>query len=58
MENLLDFKITNDGDEIVEGILDILPDGYGFLRGENFYQAIKMFIYLWYKSGDLKLGYR
>ena len=30
------YKLTNEGDEIVEGILDILPDGYGFLRGENY----------------------
>ena len=34
---IIDYKLTNEGDEIVEGILDILPDGYGFLRGENFY---------------------
>ena len=26
----------NEGDEIVEGILEVLPDGYGFLRGENY----------------------
>ena len=35
-EPIVDYKLTNEGDEIVEGILDILPDGYGFLRGENF----------------------
>ena len=33
---IIDYKLTNEGDEIVEGILDILPDGYGFLRGENY----------------------
>ena len=33
--------LTNEGDEIVEGILDILPDGYGFLRGENFLSSEK-----------------
>ena len=33
---IVDYKLTNEGDEIVEGILDILPDGYGFLRGENY----------------------
>ena len=30
------YKITSDGDTIVEGILEVLPDGYGFLRGENY----------------------
>lgn len=38
---IIDYKLTNDGDEIVEGILDILPDGYGFLRGENFLSSEK-----------------
>ena len=35
------YKLTNDGDEIVEGLLDILPDGYGFLRGENYLSSPK-----------------
>ena len=35
------YKLTNEGDEIVEGILDILPDGYGFLRGENYLSTPK-----------------
>ena len=26
----------NEGDEVVEGILEVLPDGYGFLRGDNY----------------------
>jgi len=30
------YKITNEGDSIVEGILEVMPDGYGFLRGENY----------------------
>ena len=30
------YKLTNEGDEIVTGILEVLPDGYGFLRGENY----------------------
>ncbi len=30
------YKLTNEGDFIVEGILEVLPDGYGFLRGENY----------------------
>ena len=40
-EAIIDYKLTNDGDEIVEGILDILPDGYGFLRGENYLSSDK-----------------
>ena len=36
-EPIVDYKLTNEGDEIVEGILDILPDGYGFLRGEIYF---------------------
>ena len=39
--HIIDYKLTNEGDEIVEGILDILPDGYGFLRGENFLSTPK-----------------
>ena len=35
------YKITNEDDKIVEGILDILPDGYGFLRGENYLSTPK-----------------
>ena len=38
---LIDYKLTTDGDSIVEGILDIMPDGYGFLRGENFLSSDK-----------------
>ncbi len=30
------YKLTNDEDQIVEGILEVLPDGYGFLRGDNY----------------------
>lgn len=30
------YKVTNEDDMIVEGILEVLPDGYGFLRGENY----------------------
>ena len=38
---IVDYKLTNEGDVIVEGILDILPDGYGFLRGDNFLSSEK-----------------
>lgn len=30
------YTLTNEDDTIVEGILEVLPDGYGFLRGENY----------------------
>ena len=30
------YKLTNEDDTIVEGILEVLPDGYGFLRGDNY----------------------
>ena len=40
-EDLSGYKLTNEGDEIVEGILDILPDGYGFLRGDNYLSSPK-----------------
>lgn len=30
------YKLTSEDDRIVQGILEILPDGYGFLRGENY----------------------
>ena len=40
-DGLAGYKLTSEGDEIVEGILDILPDGYGFLRGENYLSSPK-----------------
>ena len=39
------YEISNEGDEITEGILEVLPDGYGFLRGDN-YLSSKKDIYL------------
>ena len=30
------YKLTSSDDRISEGILEILPDGYGFLRGKNY----------------------
>ena len=30
------YKLTSPDDKISEGILEILPDGYGFLRGKNY----------------------
>ena len=35
------YKLTNENDEIVEGILEVLPDGYGFLRGFNYLPSPK-----------------
>jgi len=35
------YKVTNDEDEIIEGILEVLPDGYGFLRGDNYLPSPK-----------------
>jgi len=35
------YKLTNDDDEIIEGILEVLPDGYGFLRGDNYLPSPK-----------------
>ena len=35
------YSISNEGDEIAEGILDLLPDGYGFLRGDNYLSSPK-----------------
>lgn len=35
------YQLTNDDDKIVEGILEVLPDGYGFLRGENYLSTPK-----------------
>ena len=36
-----EYKITNNEDQITEGILEVLPDGYGFLRGENYLPSPK-----------------
>ncbi len=37
----MDYKLTNEDDEIVEGVLEVLPDGYGFLRGNNYLSSPK-----------------
>ena len=31
-----EYKVTSEEDKIAEGILEVLPDGYGFLRGDNY----------------------
>ena len=35
------YKITNEGDTISEGILEVMPDGFGFLRGDNYLSTNK-----------------
>lgn len=36
-----DYKLCSEDDEYVEGILELLPDGYGFLRGDNYLSTNK-----------------
>ena len=40
-EAVISYQVNNEEDEIVEGILEVLPDGYGFLRGDNFLSTPK-----------------
>ena len=40
-ESVISYQVNNEEDEIVEGILDVMTDGYGFLRGENFLSTPK-----------------
>ena len=35
-QNEIAYQVNNEEDEIIEGILEVLPDGYGFLRGDNY----------------------
>lgn len=35
------YAISNEGDEMAEGVLELLPDGYGFLRGDNYLPSQK-----------------
>ena len=35
------YKLTNENDAFVEGILEVMPDGYGFLRGHNYLPSPK-----------------
>jgi len=35
------YNLTSDSDKYVEGILELLPDGYGFLRGDNYLSTSK-----------------
>ena len=40
-ENEGSYKPNNENDEIAEGILEVMPDGYGFLRGDNYLSTSK-----------------
>ena len=40
-ENQERYNLTSDTDKYVEGILELLPDGYGFLRGDNYLSTNK-----------------
>lgn len=35
------YKPNNENDQITEGILEVMPDGYGFLRGDNYLSTNK-----------------
>ncbi len=35
------YNLTGENDQYVEGILELLPDGYGFLRGDNYLSTSK-----------------
>ena len=39
--NDVEYKLTSESDEYIEGILELLPDGYGFLRGNNYLSTPK-----------------
>lgn len=41
MEKEASYKLTNDGDFMVNGILEVMPDNYGFLRGDNYLSTTK-----------------
>ena len=40
-EGVISYQVNNEEDEIIEGILEVLPDGYGFLRGDNYLSTEK-----------------
>ena len=55
--------LTNQNEKMAEGVLEILPDGYGFLRSENYmpgkndvYVSISQIRKLGLKTGDLIRG--
>lgn len=40
-QNTVAYQVNNEEDEIIDGILEVLPDGYGFLRGNNYLSSPK-----------------
>ena len=40
-ETTVAYQVNNEEDEIIEGILEVLPEGYGFLRGDNYLSSSK-----------------
>lgn len=40
-ESTITYQVNNEEDEIIEGILEVLPEGYGFLRGDNYLSSPK-----------------
>ncbi len=41
LDNNQRYNLTSENDQYVEGILELLPDGYGFLRGDNYLSTAK-----------------
>lgn len=39
--NPIAYQVNNEEDEIIEGMLEVLPEGYGFLRGDNYLSSTK-----------------
>ena len=59
------YKLTNEDDQIVEGILEVLPDGFGFFRSANFlsgpndvYLSQSQIRRFRLKTGDYITGYK
>ena len=40
-ESSVTYQVNNEEDEIIEGILEVMPEGYGFLRGDNYLSSPK-----------------
>ena len=40
-ESTITYQVNNEEDEIIEGVLEVLPEGYGFLRGDNYLSSPK-----------------
>ena len=40
-ESTITYQVNNEEDEIIEGILEVMSEGYGFLRGDNYLSSPK-----------------